>query len=415
MTTAKESFFKHKFLYNLILLSILFFAHCFWGDMMYIVFPILALMILLDNMENGISYIIFSIPFCLLNLYISSLLFLCCILVFIIKFYIIKFFKDRTKPNFLILTTILIFFVYCLLPIGKYNLNTLLKITILISLFIALCMLIYKPTIFRFKFNVRLFCLSIILSSIFSLTYYFSPYLQNYLFFIYADESIPRFMALFTHPNVLAMICEILLSVLAYFMMSKQSNKIDIVIFITLVGIGILTFSKTFLLVSGFIVLILLIWRFCCDFKRTIIFSLIIAIIVTVICLLCPQLVQTFVERFAGTYGNCTTFADFMNMITTDRYDLWIEYTNFLGQNPLVILFGRGLGAPVLSTLSPHNAYIAIIYELGIVGTCLFALAIIVIIKEFVKTNKLHWAIFVPLLVICSILLVEDTIFYIFL
>ncbi len=96
MTKLKQYFqlyLQKRFICNLVILSILYFVHCFWGDMMFIAFPILAIMVTLDNLENGISYIFFSLPFIFLKVYLSPILFLVCVIIFILKFYFVLYIK----------------------------------------------------------------------------------------------------------------------------------------------------------------------------------------------------------------------------------------------------------------------------------------------------------------------------------
>lgn len=411
-------YLTHRFLFNLFFLSALFLGHCFWGNMMYIVFPIVAILIILDNLENGFSYIIFSLPFCFLNLNISALLLLICGFIYIVKFYLVKYLKDKTKPNYFILGALAIFLIYCLLPIGEYNLRKLIRILLLLSILIALYTIAQKPEIFRGHFNIKLICYAIILSSVFSLTYYFSPYLKGYLEIAGVNDNLPRFMALFFHTNVLAIFCEFILSLLMYFIISKKATISDYILFCIIGAIGILTFSKTYFVILIFILLFFLIWRLCCDFKKTALIALPILVVIIGLCLIFPKFINIFINRFIGDINNCKNFSDFMNMITTTRYSLWVEYLKYIIHNPLVLFFGRGLGAPILPTTiySPHNAYIAIIYEFGLVGTVLFATTIFFILRADIKKHKikLHWAVIVPILVMCMIFMVEDFFFYVF-
>jgi O-antigen ligase len=55
--------------------------------------------------------------------------------------------------------------------------------------------------------------------------------------------------------------------------------------------------------------------------------------------------------------------------LTTGRSDLWASYTEYLIQNPFVLLFGSGFGAPLINGHGAHNTYLDLLYYLGIVGT----------------------------------------------
>ncbi len=420
MTKLKQYFqlyLQKRFICNLVILSILYFVHCFWGDMMFIAFPILAIMVTLDNLENGISYIFFSLPFIFLKVYLSPILFLVCVIIFILKFYFVLYIKEKRKPDVFTLISLAFFFVYCLMPTGSYNLNTLLRLFIFIAIFIAFNMVLQKSDVFRGHYNIKIVCIAIIISSIFSLTYYFNPYLKDYIIMVYVDGNLARFMALFIHPNVLAMFCEVLLSLLLYYIASNKSTKTDFILFGIMSFIGLLTFSKTYLIIFAFLVIFLFGLQFKRNFKITSLVFASLAILFSLFFILLPNAGQRILDRFIGSIGSCKKFGDFMNMITTGRYDLWKEYLSYLGHNPVALFFGRGLGAPSLSSkLSPHNAYISMLYELGIVGTIFLVQALYCIFRNKFKKDQPapHWAIIIPIIVIAMIFFVEDLIFYIF-
>ena len=106
-------------------------------------------------------------------------------------------------------------------------------------------------------------------------------------------------------------------------------------------------------------------------------------------------------------------------MLTTSRYNLWTVYLDYLAGHPLALIFGRGLGASALqgwSQLPPHNFLLSMLYQLGLVGTGLFIAIVVLMIREFrrTKTNRIHPAVCVPLIILGLLLCVEDFILYIF-
>lgn len=405
---------KYRFAVNCCLLSFCFLINCFWGQMIWIEFPILLIMILFDGLENGLSYIIFSIPFCMLTLYMSAFLFVVCIFAFMIKFYIILYVKQKEKPNILLLSLIGLFFVYSLLPFGPYNFNRLLKIGLFICLFAVLGIAIKRPNVLRLEFNIKILSLALAVSFVFSATLLFSPYLIETVVYSYAD-SRRRYQALLYHPNVLGMLCEILISSLAYVVIRNKARWWDYVLILILTFGGLMTMSKTFLLLISFVYFVV----FICFVKRypvqTIcVFAGLLALGGIYGCIN-PKYIVFFLNRF-GKLGSVGSFKEFMNVITTYRYDLWMEYLIYMAHNPIVIFFGKSFGAKALSTLSAHNALISMIYQLGIVGSAILIAIFVLMIKEFLKnaTNKPSKAIWLPLLILFAILSVEDTIFFIF-
>ena len=105
-------------------------------------------------------------------------------------------------------------------------------------------------------------------------------------------------------------------------------------------------------------------------------------------------------------------FEDFLNVVTTGRYNLWVIYSNNWVASPLAMFFGYGLGFPFIDssgTLSPHNLYLTMVYQLGVVGTILLSVIILsIFIKIFMKTKVNKWAITVPIIIFMLLFMVED-------
>ncbi len=412
----KDNYLKFKLIYNLIFLTILFFVNCFWGEMVYISFGVFMLLVMLDNLENGFTYIMFSIPYCLIypQNHISTILFFVGIIFYVIKLYFIYFFKEKGKINKFILISFAILLIYCLIPFSKYNYNVFFKISLIFFVLLALFMFSKKPDIFRLNFNARIFAVSLLISALFGLLYWVSPYIHSLIgeLGLLGGTKFFRFQALFNQPNVLAMICEILLSILAYFIITNKGRWQDVVLFLLIAALGVMTFSKTYIIILFIVLLALFIWLLKVNWKKTLIITAIICLVVLMICVIKPTIPQLFYNRFLGTMSNCNNFEDFMNMVTTDRYNLWKETVVYLAHHPVQLIFGRGLGAPVLSIFSAHNAYLSMIYQLGIVGSIIFITTLVLTIKQPQK-QKFSGAVAIPLIVLFLILCVEDMIFYI--
>ena len=408
---------KNRLVVNIVFLALLYFAHCFWGDMMYIAFPVLMLMVLFDNQRNGLTYIFFSAPFCMMNLYISPALYCGSLVIYMIKFYVVMYFKEKTKPNWLLLGSVIVFLVYCCLPPNRYGGNWIMKLAFLFAAFAIFGMVIKKPNVARLDFNIRIFALAVMLSVAYSSTFYFSPYMSETMI-ISIEGGRGRFQALMGHPNVFAMLCEFLIASLAYLIITRKSKKtrtMDWLLMIALTVSGFFTLSKTFLIIVVIIYLVLGIWMLSKKPVQTIVIGSIAATVLIILGLMFPKIVMAIVTRFAGTFDQCHSFADFMNMITTYRYDLWVEYATYLVANPLVLVFGAGLGAPVLSTLSAHNLFLTGTYSIGLVGMLFLVFIVILMIREYRRNVSTlpSRAILLPVFIMLLIAMVEDMIFYI--
>ena len=73
----------------------------------------------------------------------------------------------------------------------------------------------------------------------------------------YHNEEFIRFSCLLINPNTMAMLCEICLSLLTYYFISKKNEWIDVVSYVTFTVLGIFTLSKTFLILFTIMFVIL--------------------------------------------------------------------------------------------------------------------------------------------------------------
>lgn len=89
--------------------------------------------------------------------------------------------------------------------------------------------------------------------------------------------------------------------------------------------------------------------------------TLVVLTAVIGLCCIKSDLVISYLGRFTSGMEPGQSFTDFMGHLTTYRYTLWVNYTVYLVQHPLVLFFGRSLGTIPLYTpannriVSPHN------------------------------------------------------------
>jgi O-antigen ligase len=107
------------------------------------------------------------------------------------------------------------------------------------------------------------------------------------------------------------------------------------------------------------------------------------------------------IELFNNTVERLGKAED-ASSLTTGRSDLWKDYLEYILQNPLVVLCGKGVGAAILHGHAAHNTYIEMVYFLGLCGIA-FLLATLVGLAKMLprpfKRNMLNYGIIVTLLV----------------
>lgn len=104
--------------------------------------------------------------------------------------------------------------------------------------------------------------------------------------------------------------------------------------------------------------------------------------------------------------------------ISTGRFDIWKRYLEYILDSPSTLIFGDGLGSPYYLSHGPHNAYIELIFFLGIIGGTIMVSAIICIlsINKLVACRRfIDWALillFFVMIATLGIVTVNDLMFY---
>ena len=412
-----DNYKKNELFYNLFTLTILFFLNCFMGEMSYLTFSFLLVIVLMADMSNGFTYIVYSIPFCLIGQEVSGFMFIGTIALFVLKGYIKMIFFDKMKIDKKFAICFGVLLIYLLLPFSDYNDKFLVKFVVLIGLVLIAYLMSRYPKEFRIKINVNILALSLLVSIMCFATYFISDYLKDVTIMIYTDEYI-RFQALLGNPNVLAMICEICLAILLYFILTIKVSWVEVFSFVVFAIVGISTFSKTFLLLLVLMLLVLIVYLikkhpFCglCVVSF-------LSMIVVLVTIFKSDIVVIYGNRFVdiGMDSQDGSFEGVMDTITTHRYGLWISYLQYMFQYPITLFFGNGLGTKRLAGDSPHNLYISLLFQLGIVGVILLVTTLVLLCKAFKKRHPLAItkAIFIPLLIFALLVCVEDLFMFIY-
>lgn len=412
----KEIYLNNKLLINCTLVAILFLVNCFVGEFTYVAFSFVTICIFFSSIEDGFSLLIFCLPFCCLTSLTSGAMYGISIMAFLIKTYYIMYRVDKKKVNKTLLIMCILFVLYCLFSPITFNDKLFIKLSIIIGLFIVFNLINNYPEKIRVKFNLNLLALSLFVSVVFYLTYFISPYLQTTREFFYMDNGFIRFEALLINPNTLAMLSEICLSLFVYFVLSKQFTWKDSISFFIFMALGLSTFSKTFLILLLIMVIIMVIYALKVAPFKAITGITIFSAVVLILTLLKADYILAYADRFISVETDNLTTQEMLNIITTDRYDLWVGYIEYLLKNPIALLFGKGLGAKRIIGMSAHNFYVSLLFQFGIVGTLLLITVVILFFRNFVKNNphKVTKAVFVPILIVGLLMFVEDLFMFIY-
>lgn len=79
-----------------------------------------------------------------------------------------------------------------------------------------------------------------------------------------------------------------------------------------------------------------------------------------------------------------------LNAITTGRIRIWLNYLNYFKNNFLATIIGSGISTPFVKGNAPHNTYIDIIFNFGIISGSVFIWIVIYFFKKIfeIKFNR---------------------------
>lgn len=216
-----------------------------------------------------------------------------------------------------------------------------------------------------------LFSAGLISASVVAVLYQGNPQLANYISYerVYeiSNLDIFRFSALDSDPNYYATQIVLALSCLGVLYIKKDIRLSFYILASVLIAFGAKTASKSFvvLLVIWILYMIILL------LKEKRFFILLLVLVGGVLAI--PMIFDGRISLFSSTlarFGSASNSAD----LTTGRSTILLYYIEYLFKNPIVLLFGKGIGSPYWNNHAAHNTYIDFLYFYGIIGTSLFAL-----------------------------------------
>lgn len=296
---------------------------------------------------------------------------------------IVLFFRTKKISASIIITGI-VYLVYLLLGDVISGSSDLFEIIKQVVGILLLFLMIRNMNISSYKSIMLFFILGLLISSILAL---FSESIPHFYDFVkevrYNDETTTynRFTGLQGDPNYFSInvIISILL-LLVLFVKNELKSLVFWILFITLSVFGILTLSKSFILMYGLVSLYLIIRIL--KKKKVINIILVFAFIIGVLLLLNKE------GSILNVLMNRLLEADNMSELTTGRVVHYEEYFNHIVNNTNVLLFGSGLNVGPLNEAGSHNFYLESIYYLGIFGTIVLVVNILIGIRFNYKFKR---------------------------
>lgn len=178
--------------------------------------------------------------------------------------------------------------------------------------------------------------------------------------------------------------------ILILFSNNDKKRKLFLLILIMtlLLYCGLLSISKSFLLVSVFMILIwfldLLFRRGKVSIKLTLIFTIIIMMVFLLSSTMFTDMLDVMLSRFSGDNN--------WSELTTGRTELWANYFNAFAEDPLLLWFGKGFTSVTVGDRGSHNTIIQCVFQFGLVGCILFAGWMVCFVRVLLDKVTIRWS-----------------------
>lgn len=279
---------------------------------------------------------------------------------------VVRLFFEKRELNKNRLLLVSLFSLYAAMGCGS-NVDLLMK-QVLLVLLIDIYMCYCSPSLEGISVY---FAFGLIAASLVATIFNGNPILSAYISYERVYEisisDVYRFSALDSDPNYFS--SQIILALSCFGVLYSQKRVSVLLFFLVssvLIYFGALSASKTFLILlviwSGYMLISLLRERKYATFLLAVIGG---AIVVSQILSGDSRMFISTIARFSSSGGN-------VRKLTTGRTEILMNYVQYIIENPFVLLFGVGVGAPYLYSHAAHNTYIDFLYFYGIIGTGLF-------------------------------------------
>lgn len=346
--------------------------------LMFVAFIMTVLSVIVFKDEESFYILFFIMPFGLIYKYPGVTLSFLTLIEMVIIFVIMARHKKIKSSLLFLLIGVLLYFIIRMntyyMAIPKL-LVTYLTVTVFIKSY-------KKESINRY---IDFFIWGLILSSIVGIFKENIPQLLSYYSDMNYDyiegERTLRFSGLFNDPNYFSIALISAMVLLIYAKKYKNySNGKFYLFFVTLSIMGLLTYSKSFILIYAFVLLLEVILNLKGQHKLQSFFEIFLIILLFIIAFSGEiEIVNKIFSRFTNSQG-----------LTTGRSDIWERYWAVINSKEVYKWFGVGLDAPYVAEKAAHNLYVEMIYYSGYIGLFVFLFSWIFIVFSF-HDNKIRF------------------------
>ncbi|MBR2320408.1 MAG: hypothetical protein IKA50_06475 [Clostridia bacterium] len=149
---------------------------------------------------------------------------------------------------------------------------------------------------------------------------------------------------------------------------------------------GLLSVSKSFLLIS---ICLLLLWLVALLLQRgrvSVKATLIVTAIVASVFLLSSTMFADMLDLIVSRFSRDTNLSDF----TTGRTEVWRHYVDAMAGDVRLLLFGQGYTGVLLGEKATHNTLLQSVFQLGLIGCLLMGLWVVYYMRTLLDGIKIQ-------------------------
>lgn len=348
-----------------LLFAVLIIGRAAYNSVFYAFAAISLAIFVFSSVSHCFSFLLFLLPFSsILKKNVDGMSFFTILFFVVVIKMLIK--KRAFKATMLLAVTI--FAIYCFLFSGLGQITTI--ITISAGLIMLYCL---RDVDVNPQIAVTSFALGIIGASSIALLRDSFPIINTFItdsmLKLDSESYALRFAGLHGNPNYYTLDITILLSAIIVMMYYKKTSKFLATLFIVLSVFGLMSVSKSFLLSLGVLIGLWFLVSMSQGVGKFIKFLMVVIVGIIAIYFFAYDSINTYLVRFiTGSEFSIESF-------TTGRTDIWEGYISVILEDIKILFFGNGLNT-ILDGKGAHNTYLESVYMLGIVGSCIFLLAL---------------------------------------
>lgn len=400
--------------FSLIFLSLasISFAHL---SMAIILAAISVVFVCALNFEDGFIFTAFISSFCMSFGYKYICYPILCVALLILTFKAYALNKEkwvslRKSLKILILLSLVYLFVqpvvYLIVFKSIKGLGILPKLYIFLLMFVLIFLARGKVNLKKFT---KYFVASILLSCIISCIGFVTDFI-NYEVFAWEKgvNNVWRFTGIFPHANVLVRSCILAMCLLLINIFKEPKKVVNYILVLMLIAIGLITASKSFLILLVVLSLVVLTYSFVVTKNKKVWWKFfgIFIVACAIVCVALIPYIKMMYTRFVSFF----TEGSVLDMITTGRISIWKDFYNDFISKPIYIILGKSFMGEIPVKIGIHNTYFALMYQYGLLGTLIFILFAIIMIKNTTGYSK-KFSFYIPIILLLVSGLTEDHIF----